>query len=161
MYCGRDCQKKAWREGHKDRCQQTRKEFRDVVLQPEPEELGRRRVERFKMVFGDSYLAPTATSKFTVKVSVIFHGQILVRNEDASVTGMMVRQGHEEVYVKLKKKVEKEGLVEDVDASGMVAGSAVKISTACFYALNKGQTREGGWKLEINIDQIQPMVTWR
>ena len=78
------------------------------------------------MVFGESYVAPTATSKFTVKVSVMFHGQLLVRNEDGSVTGLLVRQGHEEVFVKLQKKVEEEGLVEDVDASGMKAGSAVK-----------------------------------
>ena len=83
MYCGQDCQRKAWREGHKDRCQQTRNEFRDVVLRPKPELLDR----RFKMVFGESYVAPTATSKFTVKVSVMFHGQLLVRNEDGSVTG--------------------------------------------------------------------------
>ena len=157
MYCGKDCQRKAWREGHKDRCQQTRNEFRDVVLQPKPELLDR----RFKMVFGDSYAAPRPTSKFTVKVSVMFHSQLLVRNEDGSVTGLMVRQGQDEVFIKLKKKVEEEGLVENVDASGMKAGSAGKISSACFYALNKGQTKEGGWKLEINIEQIQPMVMWR
>ena len=34
-YCGLECHEKHWREGHRGRCREIRKEFVEVVLEPE------------------------------------------------------------------------------------------------------------------------------
>ena len=97
---------------------------------------------------------PESDAMFKVKVTVVSPGStITIRNKEMTIIGELARlPGQEVVFDKLKRVVEEVGLDEVFEAG-------VKTSTACFYASNKGPNEEGGWKFEINPEQVQ--VMWK
>ena len=100
-------------------------------------------------------------SYFTVLVSVSsLQRDIWINNKDDSMVGFLDREGQEEAFDGLKKIVEEQGLVEQMDKTGQKVGTFVKCSTACFFAHYKGKTEDGGMRLDMNIKRVQPMVKW-
>ena len=76
-----------------------------------------------------------------------------VANEDDAVLGKLDRSpGQEELYDKVRKEVIERGLRLEV------AGTTVY--TGCYYTIYKGLCGDGGHKLEINPDRMQPMAIW-
>ena len=63
--------------------------------------------------------------------------------------------GQEELYDKVRKEVVQRG----VEVKGALVGGTTSFF-GCYYALYRGPTAEGGQKLEINPDRMQPMETW-
>ena len=96
--------------------------------------------------------------KFVVKIGAILEipGAMSVRNEDDGFLGHLDRSpGQEEVYDKVWKEVIEKGVKKE----GALMGWTTSFF-GCYYALYKGPYGEGGHKLEINPDKIQPMEVW-
>ena len=151
IYCDLECHKKHWWKGHRARCREVRKEFVEVVLKTE-----------FSEEYEEYRMESIPKSYFTVLVSVNSRfSEIFVMNEDSSVVGDLSRlAGQEEAYDQIRKVVEEQGLVEELDETGEKAGTFEKVSSACFFGQCKGQTGVGNIKLKLNIKQVQPMVMW-
>ena len=143
-YCGLECHEKDWGEGHRGKCRQIRKEFVEVVLEPR-----------------DKDKTEPPLLYFTVSVSAkSLLSELYICNKDDSMEGYLFRQGHEEAYDELRKVVEEQGLVRELDEAGLKAGTFEKFSTACFFAHYKGKTEDGGVRLRMNVKRVQPMVMW-
>ena len=150
FYCSQECQRNAWREGHKDKCKDVRKKFKEIVLLPIQE------VEPMRKMCEAMNKMPESEAVFKAKVTVVSPGStITIHNKEMTIIGELARlPGQEVVFDKLKRVVEEMGLVHDE-----VFAAGVSTSSACFYAFNKGPNEEGGWKLEINPEQVQ--VMWK
>ena len=76
---------------------------------------------------------------------------MFVRNEEDGILGKLDRSpGQEEVYDRVREEVVKKGLKMELDGNF--------IYTGCYYTIYRGW--DGGHKLEINLDRIQPMMVW-
>ena len=145
-YCGLECHEKDWGEGHRGRCMQIRKEFVEVGLELDD-----------WYDDGDEPEAPYLTVK--VEVCSLDH-RIWIDSTDGSVDGYLVRPGQEEAYDQLKKVVEEQGLVEEMDEEWEKAGTFQKRSTACLFVHYMGKSEDGQRMLKINVKQVQPFVKW-
>ena len=97
----------------------------------------------------------------TVKVEVCsLDHRIWIDSTDGSVDGYLVRPGQEEAYDQLKKVVEEQGLVEEMDEEWEKAGTFQKRSTACLFVHYMGKSEDGQRMLKINVKQVQPFVKW-
>ena len=56
--------------------------------------------------------------------------------------------------------VEEQGLVLELDKTGLKAITFMKVSAACFFAHYMGKTEDGGIRLKMNVKRVQPMVMW-
>ena len=144
LYCSEVCQRQDWKKGHKAACKVVRAQFKEVKLTHYDGFTGK--MKKFVCE------REATKKKFVVKIVVInmVSDSMVIANEDDWALGNLERSaGQEELYDVRKEVIEKGLRLE-------VAGSY----TGCYYALYKGLSGEGGHKLEINPDRMQPMEVW-
>ena len=148
LYCNENCQRQDWRKGHKVTCKVVRAQFKGVSLTHH----GLTGISK-KLGCGKE----ASTNKFVVMLGVMLEGQsISVQNENDGFLGNLNRSpGQEEVYDKVREEVVQKG----VRADGAYMNGTTSFF-GCYYALYKGPTEEGGHKLDINPDKMQPMELW-
>ena len=148
LYCSEVCQRQDWKKGHKVTCKVTRAQFKEVSLTHHG-------LTGKAKKYGCGKEA--SKTKFMVKLGVIMEGHsITVRNEKDGFLGHLDRApGQEEVYDKVRKEV----VLKGVGAEGAYVNGTTSFF-GCYYALYKGPNDEGGHKLEINPDKMQPMELW-
>ena len=157
LYCGKTCQVKMWKEGHKTKCKEIRKEFMMVRFRTIPmSEIAeicdlQKRIKKF---CESKEKKESSTVKFVVKV--VYDNEsnpnfIFVQNEDDSVFGGLPRKGQEESYDKLKNAVMEKGV--------KMKGNNT-LYEAFFFAIHKGVFQDETFVLEINPVRVQPREFW-
>ena len=162
VYCGKICQTKMWKEGHKTNCKETRKEFKKVILYPVPrskEDVEKDNIEkRIKEVLARPEKKELSKTKFFIKVVLANNSNpespILVTNEDYTVFGGFWRLGQEEMFDKLKKSVKEKGV------KSRETGEWGEMKEAFFFSIHKGVSEQGLIVLEINPLRVQPRELW-
>ena len=145
LYCSEVCQRKDWKKGHKAMCKVVRAQFKEVKLAP----------HGLKGMLKLGCCDREASKKmFLVKIgSMSVTESMSVTNEADGLLGKLERSpGQEALYDRVRQEVIKKGVKVEV-------GGIVK-SIGCYYALYKGVIGDGGHKLEINPDRMQPMAVW-
>jgi hypothetical protein len=163
LYCGKTCQVKMWKEGHKTKCKETREEFKRVIFTPVPrsKELDERHKlqTRLKKLAGDVEKKESSKNKFVVKVVYYLdypEKGMIVKNENETVYGGFLRQGQEEIWDKLMKALMEKGVrgIKGVKVN-------FKYYAEFFFAIFKGVSKEEGlFGLEINPVRVQPGEFW-
>ena len=158
LSCGKTCQVKMWKEGHKTKCKEIREEFMMVrfLTVPRTKEIAEKSElqKRLRKLDGRTEKKESSKTKFVVKmVYDKIHPEygIIVQNEDETVFGGFPRWGQEESHDKLKKAVMEKGFKMKGNCS---------LYEAFFFAIHKGvsKTRLGddSFVLEINPVRVQP-----
>ena len=149
LYFSEVCQRQDWRKGHKVVCKVVRAQFKEVTLT-------RHGLTEKMKKYG---LEGEVWKKmFVVKIQAVMEieSMMAVVTEDDGVLGHLGRSsGQEELYDKVRKELVQRGVE--------VKGALVDGNTCfwgCFYALHRGPTGDGGQKLDINPDRMQPMEAW-
>ena len=162
LYCGKTCQVKMWKEGHKTKCKEIREEFMMVrfLTVPRTKEIAEKSElqKRLRKLDGRTEKKESSKTKFVVKmVYDKIHPEygLIVQNEDETVFGGFPRWGQEESHDKLKKAVMEKGFKMKGNCS---------LYEAFFFAIHKGvsKTRLGddSFVLEINPVRVQPREFW-
>ena len=159
LYCGKTCQVKMWKQGHKTKCKEIRQEFMGVRFHSikgkhfdEMSDLEKRIRKRG----GSIEKKESSKTKFVVKVAYNIESNrvngdfIIVQNEDSSVFGGFPRKGQEESHDKLKKGVMEKGFKEKGNST---------FYSAYFFAIHKG-VQDETFVLEINPVREQPREFW-
>ena len=146
LYCSKECQKKDWKKGHKEVCKVVRAQFKEVKL-------AHYGLTGMTKKVGCDREVPK--KNFVVKITVNSKTEsMFVENEDDGLLSWLDRSpGQEELYDRVREEVMEKGVKMDYDGAFIYSG--------CYYALYKGLCGDGGHKLEINPDRMQPMaVGW-
>lgn len=153
-YCSPACQKKDWKK-HRVSCKETRAKYKPAKLKAQT---GVNFNFKSKQVTAISPIQKAADGQFVVKVQVpreemaaVFSSSkkkedLQVYNMDRTLMGFLAREGQQELYDQLERDVRDHGFQR----------------YKAFYPaiFKKDAAMEGGYRLEINPEDRQPVETW-